>query len=114
MDQRWRWANMVVDSQGEREHLSGAAAVMLISFLGQVNPVIFYCSKLDLVAPLLPSLLSLTNKRAQCYGLPNKDTRPMGGVEFCGRSRSDIVLSSSHTHLHPLFLCTVPGFTRAP
>jgi hypothetical protein len=62
---------MVVDSQGERNHLSGAAAVMLISFSGQVNPVIFYCSKLDLVASSSAELTFL-NQQARPVLWPAK------------------------------------------
>jgi hypothetical protein len=77
-------ANLVIDENwvltgesepGNRQRLFGAAAAMLFTPLGFVTPVIDVQFKTFKVGSRGSSRtgLTLTNRRAQCYGLPIKD-----------------------------------------
>jgi hypothetical protein len=74
MDQGKICAHMVVDSQGATASPRRRRCVVII-VLGFSDPCYYYCSaQLDPVAPFLPGLLTLTNRRAHYdEGRPTKN-----------------------------------------
>ena len=115
MDQGKTCAHIVVDNQGATASPRRRRCDVII-VLGFSHPCYYYCSKLDPVAPLLPGLLTLINRRAHYLrGRPIKNIAcegPIGSTDTVEEVTSVIV---SHANPHPLLLSLYrTGFTCAP